>query len=389
MKNPGRSRRAQESGSIFQRKDGRWCAQVLNPAPGPKGSRYLTRYAKTKAQAVEALNKLIAEVASGRTIPTQRDSVAEYLDQWLDSFSPGSKEPKTVTWYRMMVEVHLKPGIGKVELRKLQPSQVQSLINSKLAEGLSASTVRGIHAVLRTALNQAWKWNLVAENVALKVSLPKSSRVSTEYLNPAEAAQLIEALKGAQIEGLVKLALATGMRIGEVTGLRWKDIDESEATIRVEVQLQRIGGKLALKALKSWSSHRTLHLSSLAQEALRIEKDRQAMLSQLRPDTPFNSLGLVFLNSEGHPFDPKNVNDHLAKACERAGLRRVSFHKLRHTAATLMVAAGVDLHQVKEQLGHSQISLTANLYAHGVSEAQKKAANRLDEVLRMGKLPPT
>jgi integrase len=150
-------------------------------------------------------------------------------------------------------------------------------------------------------------------------------------------------------------------------------------------QLQRIDGTLMLRGLKSTSSRRTLPLASLAVEALREEKARQLVLSAALGND-FNPLNIVFLNSEARPLDQRYVDRHLKEILVKAGLPKLSFHKLRHTAASLLVAAGVDIHQVKEQLGHSQISLTANLYAHGVSQAQRRAANKLDSVLRTGDL---
>ncbi len=382
-----KGRREHHTGSIFKRKDGRYVVQVQNPSLDPTAPRYITKYARTNAEAVQLLNDLVSQVTIGKTIVTKRQTVAEFLDYWIDSIPPGSLQPKTLSWYRMMIDYHLKPAIGTIDLRKLHPIQIQLLINSKIHSGLAPSSVRGIHAVLRTALNQAWKYEMVAENVAKKVTLPRQKQAEPEFLSAQDAQKLLQSLAGHQIEGLVKLALGTGMRLGEATGLRWNDVNLDTETVRVTGQLQRLEGKLALKILKSRSSRRSLPLIGVALKAVQMEQTRQVTQRSTYRGAEFNPLNLIFLNAEGHPFDPKNVNQHLKAACVRAGIKPVSFHKLRHTAASLMVAAGVELHQVKEQLGHSQISLTANLYAHGVPESQRRAVNILDEVLRSGELP--
>jgi integrase len=253
-------------------------------------------------------------------------------------------------------------------------------MNDKHAEGLSANFVRGLRAVLRSSLTQAWKQGLIEQNVASRTNAPKIEHKDPEFLTPGEAQRLLQAAKGEFLEPLIAFTLATGVRIGEVSGLRWSDVDFNRETVSIAKQLQRVGGKLILKDVKSKSSRRTLHLSGIALNALQQQRASTLL------DAHENPLGLVFLNHEGRPLDPKYVDDHVKRIMRTAGVRVMSFHKLRHTAATLMVAAGVELHQVKQQLGHSQISLTANLYAHGVNEAQRKAANKLDAVLRRGSL---
>jgi integrase len=256
------------------------------------------------------------------------------------------------------------------------------MIQRLLAEKshLKPTTVRGIHATLRAALTKAWKEDLVESNVGQRATLPKIPRLARPSLTPVEAARLIEESQENPLRNLVALALTTGMRIGELLGLTWNDVDFENEVLYVRQQLQRVDGVLVLKPLKSSSSLRALPLSEIGLGALRDEQSRQLVLGWT------HELGLVFLNSAGRPHDQKNVNNHLRKLCKQAGVSEVGFHAFRHTTASLMVASGTDLHKVKEQLGHSQISLTANLYAHGVHEAQRKAVNELDGVLKRGKI---
>ena len=169
----------------------------------------------------------------------------------------------------------------------------------------------------------------------------------------------------------MKFTLATGMRIGEATGLTWDGVDLKQKSVLVKTQLQRMGSKMVLKPLKTEKSLRTMPLVGHSLEAVRVERNRQE-------DAEFeNELDLVFLNPWGRPFDPKYVNDRLHEALESAGLPRAGMHSLRHSAATFMLMAGMNLHQVSRYLGHSQIALTSNLYGHVLDGAMRDAAERL------------
>lgn len=380
-------RRRNDGYSVYERKsEGRWEWSVTTGYDS-EGKQVRSRgYARTRADAVAAAQQVANKNRKGGFVAVSKDStLAEYLDQWINLHVEPYKEPKTTSFYRSNIETHLKPFLGKKKLRQLTAQDIQAVIAQRKTEGRSSSTLHGILRTLRTALQTAWKEGLIEQNVAQKVTMPKLEQRKPDFLTPEEAKRLLQASKGNPLESLIAFTLATGVRLGEVTGLTWECVDLARNQVDISQQLQRVGSKLVLKRLKSKSSQRTLHLSNTARTALVEEQNRQADLrSQLGED--FNPLNLVFLNTEGRPLDPRNVDKFLKQALHKAGCRPISMHKLRHTAATLMVAAGVDLHQVKEQLGHSQISLTADLYAHGVNEAQRKAADRLDQVLNSGTL---
>ncbi len=371
----------------FHKASGRWEWSVL-VGYDDNGKPMRTRgYARTKTEATEVAQQLTAKKRRGGFVPTGRDiSVGDHLDAWIEHRIKPHREPKTIAFYDANIRCHLKPAIGNVPLRQLSAQHVQKMINAAVASGRSASTVHGILRTLRSALQVAWKEDLIEQNVAQKVTMPKLEQRDPEFLGPEAARKLIEAAEGHPLQNLFTFALSTGLRLGEVTGLTWDCVDLNRRQITVAKQLQRIGSVLQLKGLKSKSSRRTLAVSGMSLQALRDELSRQ-LIMKAEMGSEFNSLNLVFLNSEQRPLDPKYINNHLRALCVKAEITPVSFHKLRHTAATLMVAAGVELHQVKEQLGHSQIALTANLYAHGVTEAQRKAVNILDGVLRSGELP--
>jgi len=373
--------------------------------------KYKTAYAKLESEAVDALIKIQTDVTLGKPISTERQTVSQFLDDWLESVIEGHKEPQTVRYYRLMVNTHIKPAIGRIDIRKLQALQVQELISTsskasplpkskpgtktkkakdaetkkvevKTVKTLSPYTVRGIRAVLRAALNHAWKLGMVSENVALKTTPPRIVKSDPVYLSPEDAHKLLEKAEGHALRNLLAVTLGTGMRVGEATGLRWQDIDFESLTLRIQYQLQRNNGKLTHKPLKSASSRRNLPILGMVESALRAEQERQQFQRAASRTDVFNPLELVFLNADARPLDPKYVDKHLKALCKEAGIAQVSFHKLRHTAATHMVAAGVPLALVKDQLGHSSITLTTGTYAHMVPAAQREAAEKLDLALK-------
>lgn len=383
------TRARREGYSVYQRKDGRY-GWAVTTGYNEKGHPIrIQGICAKRSEATAAALAAKAKVDTGTHVPTGRDlTLASYLDEWLELYVKPHREPKTYAYYKGMVKHHLKPALGKVHLRKLTGPMFQKLLNSKAQPNeqgrlLSTDTLRGIRATLRSALTRAYKNGLVAENIASRVDTPKTKPVEREYLTAENAAKLIAQCGDHPIDRLILIGLHTGLRIGEVTGLTWADVDFDNATIRIRTQLQRVEKKLVLKALKSQSASRTLCLPETALEALKAQKGYQLLQgSTPLPGTTFNPMNLVFLNVEQRPLDPKFVNDRLRLLMEQAKIKPLSFHKLRHTAATLMLNAGIPLIQVRDQLGHSQIALTANIYGHAVPSALREASNALERAMK-------
>ena len=369
--------------SICQRKDGRWEARVTTGYSKNGNPVRKSFYCQTRAEAVRRAQEFKSKLDSGLNPEINKDvSLGAWLDTWLKTYIEPLKAPKTIKYYKTFVRLHIQPKLGRKALRKLTVHDVQSLLNEKLALGLSANFVIGLRATLRVALSHAWRQGLVEHNVCSKTSPPKPKPQTPVHLEASEVKILLEASKGTSFGNLIAVALGTGMRLGEITGLLWQDIDFVAGVIHVNKQLQRVNGKLTLRELKSATSRRKIPAVGIVLESLKSEFSR-ALFEDRQSGGEF-----VFLNPKKRPLDQKYVDKHLKRSMADANVTVMSFHKLRHTAATLMVAAGVDLHQVKQQLGHSQISLTANLYAHGVMEAQRIASEKLNNVLTSGDLQP-
>ena len=376
------SKRGNGEGSLYQRaSDGKWLGVLV----GPDGRRK-TYVATTRQEASKRLTGALQAREAGTLIVAKRQTVESFLETWLrDSVRPRVR-PWTYTGYEVQVRVHIVPAIGKVQLDKLTPAQVQELMNRKLEAGLSPKTIRYMRQVLRTALAQAVKWELVARNVAELVDGPKVERHEIHPFDSAEARALLAAVATDRLQALYSVALTMGLRQGEALGLRWEDADLEAGTLQVRHQLQRVDGKLQLVPLKTARSRRTLALPDSIADGLRAHrllqvKERLAAGETWRGLEPNNPDCYVFTTPSGTAIEARTLLRHFGAILDKAGLRRVRFHDLRHSCASLLLAQGVSPRVIMQILGHSEIGTTMNVYSHVVPELGREAARRMDAVL--------
>ena len=374
-------RRGRNEGSVFQRADGRWCAQLdLGWRGGRRARKYI--YGDTAAEVQRALLKARADHSQGLPVAPGRQTVEQFLRDWLENSVKPSVRPTTYRSYEQTVRNHLIPELGRLPLSKLEPQNVRVMLNRRLADGgLSARSVAYLRVVLRAALNQARKWNLVARNVAEVVDPPRCERFRIEPLTPDQASTLLETAKGDRLEALYAVAMACGLRMGEILGLRWQDIDLEHGRMTVSQALHRQKGRgLILAETKTDRSRRTIGLPAPLVTALRVHRVRQ-LQERLAAGAQWREQSFVFASRVGTALEPRNLHRAFKRMLKRAGLPDIRFHDLRHSAASLMLAQGVPLRVVMEVLGHSSISLTANTYSHVmpslVEDATAKVANLL------------
>ncbi|MDP9367447.1 MAG: site-specific integrase [Chloroflexota bacterium] len=371
------ARRGQGEGSIYQREsDGLWCTAVhLGYLDGKRRRKVI--YGKTRREVAEKLKVVLREQQQGLPVALERQTVAQFLHRWLEDVVGPSVRPRTSESYAQLVRLHLVPTLGRHQLNKLEPQHVQAMMNRKLESGLSPRTVQYIRAVLRRALGQALKWGLVARNVATLVDPPRSRRQPIRPLTPVQGRMLLEAARGDRLEALYRVALSLGLRIGEALGLRWDDVDLERGVLRISSALQRVGGKLQLVEPKSTQSRRTLALPVALIAALKIHRVRQ-LQERLASGDRWQDSGHIFTTTIGTPLEPRNATRAFKAMLVAAGLPDIRFHDLRHSCASLLVAQGIHPRVVMETLGHSQISLTMNTYAHVFADAQREAAATMD-----------
>ena len=375
------ARRGRDEGNIYQRADGRWEARM---SLGYDGGRRIRKcfYGRTRREVQERLTRALRDQQHGVVVNRDdRETVEHYLGRWLSDVVKPTVRPKTYATYEMVVRVHLIPGLGRLPLAKLSAADIQQLMNSKLRGGLSPRTVLHIRAVLRRALNQAMRWDLVSRNVASLVDSPRVPRYELRPLSPDEARRLLEATRSDRLGALYAVALLTGLRQGEVLGLTWEDVDLDAGTITVRHALQRVDGVYELVEPKTRRSARTIAIPRVALAILRDHRSVQ-LQDRLLQGSRWKGRGLVFTTETGSPLDGTNVTHHLQLLLARAGLPRQRFHDLRHACASLLLTQGVHPRVVMEMLGHSQISLTMNTYSHVLPSLQRDAADKLDSLMR-------
>lgn len=307
--------------------------------------------------------------------------VAAFLNTWLEQAVRPNLRPWTYKGYEAVVRVHLVPALGRTELVELAPQQVQELLNQKFRDGLSAKTVQSIRGVLRSALNEAMRWDLVGRNVAALARPPRSQPKPISPFSPEEARRLLDAAQHDRLGALYAVALAMGLRQGEALGLTWDHVDFDSGVIRVERQLQRSNGMLQLVDLKTLRSLRMLPMPASIADSLTRHRAAQAKERTLA-DERWHESGLVFTTTIGTGLDGPNVTKGFQRLLRSAGLERRRFHDLRHSCATLLLVQNVPPRVVMEILGHSQISLTMNTYSHVLPDLTRDAAVQMDAILK-------
>ena len=373
-------RRGHNEGSIFQRKDGRWCAVISLGYQNGKLTRK-NYYGATRKEVSDKLDEGRAGLKKGIVPPTKRQTLAQFLETWLSDCVKAKVRLSTLTSYRQQVKTHIEPALGRFELTKLRPEHIQRYMNEKSAAGLSAATVRYHRLILAMALKQAHRWGMVPQNVAMLVDAPRVTQHEVEPLTTEQADTLLDALKGERFEVLFRVALTLGLRKGEALGLRWQDIDFEAKTISLRYQItsQRVNGELVLTELKTKKSRRVLPLPETLEGYLR-ERRRQQLEQRMAAGDKWIDNRLVFTTGHGGPINPGVPNRHLDRILKAAELPHCRVHDLRHNCASFLLAQGVDLKVISDILGHAQISTTANIYAHVFASVKQDAISALDRM---------
>ncbi len=369
------AKRAAGEGSVFKRGN-RWVAQVGS------GKERETKYFSTQREANEWRQKKNEQRRQGLNVLGSKIALSKFLDDWLIVVKT-SVRPNTLDQYSQIAQHHIKPSLGNILLRDLTPHQVQMLYTSKLEEGTSPRTTRLIHSVLHAALNHALKLGLVIRNVSDAVTLPKVPRKEMKTLDDYQVRQLIQATESPQMEVLFWVAVTTGLRQGEILGLKWSDLDWQSKRLHIQRQVQRIKGKgLVFCEPKSASGRRMIVLGQSTIEKLR-EYKRDQETTRIHVGSKWKDNDLIFPSPYGEPLDSTIVVKAYKRSLKAAGLPEIRFHDLRHTAATLMLQQGINPKIVQERLGHSDISLTLNTYSHVLPNMQEVAAEKMDELLTL------
>ncbi|HLG87046.1 MAG TPA: site-specific integrase [Alphaproteobacteria bacterium] len=395
-------RRTPGEGGLRQRSPRSWEIK-FDAGVDPKTGKRLTRFTTvrgTKKDALEALAKYRNQRTEGTLLEPKRITLAAFLELWLTG-QQHRVSAKTWQRYAEIARKHLIPALGAHPLSKLTPLHLETYYNETVTKPrkrtkrggaidelapLSAHTVRHHHRVLSQALKQAVRLRLLAFNPANNVNPPRPLHKEMRILDHAQTGVLLKAAKGSPIELVVLIAVTTGMRRGEILGMRWKDLNLEARTLSVAQTLEEVRDettrkmRLTFKAPKTDRSRRTITLPEMTAEALRLHRVEQAK-QRLRAGAAYDNADLVCCDELGAPLRPHYITQAFAKMA--AGLKLpVRFHDLRHTHISHLLAAGVHPKVASERAGHASVSITLDVYSHLIPGMQEDAANKIDAALK-------
>jgi integrase len=343
--------------------------------------RRFSGYGKTQMEAKARCLAKVRQAERGIDVKATRQTVGHYLDWWLNDVVSPKLAPKTIKAYSDVVRLHLAPELGSIELGKLTPQVVTSLLRKKERDGLSPRSVAMIREVLRGALNTAVKMQMIERNAAALAQSPRQVKAERRMLSPEEGRRLLNVVECDRLAALYRLALTLGMRQAEILGLRWADVDLDAGMLRVRQTLQRIGGETYIKEPKTARSRRTLALTPSLVAALLAHRDRQEF-ERKRAGADWHESGLVFTSTIGTPLDARNLTREYKRHLVAAALPiELRFYDMRHAAASLLVADGLPITAVSAMLGHALTSTTLNTYAHVLPGSDRLTAEAMQRLL--------
>lgn len=370
-----RSRRGHHEGSVYQRGDGQWCASVSLGHSSDGRRRRKVVLAPTKKAALEKLRSLQVVHASGRSIDPERRTLADLVNEWLDNEVKPNLRAYTYRAYRSSCTNHIVPKLGATGVHALTQAQVRTWLAELDREGVGGRARQFAHTVLTRVLGNGVRWGYANSNVAALVPTPRHERRQMRVWTPAQLEECLAAAQGTQMQVVVMLAALAGLRQGEILGLHWSDIDFDKATLMIVRQQVRTHEGLAEGPPKTRAGIRRVDLPARVIDALR---QHRARCGQARPEHP------VITTAAGTPVPGTTLHRWWATLARSLDGQRITFHELRHTQATMLIAGGVDARSVQERLGHSDVSVTLREYAHVTPSMQLHAVQTLDKLFGAG-----
>jgi integrase len=356
-----------------------------DPLTGKRRVRYVS-FKGTKRAAQLELVRLISECAAGASIDPSKITVGEFIERWLRDWAQTHVSPKTLERYRELLRNHVCARMGQAQLQKLRAVHINELYTDLLrprvsgGAGLAARTIGHVHRALHRALGHANDWDLVQKNVASLVSPPHVAPTEIETLTAAKVQQVLAKLKGRAIYPIAALALATGMRRGELLALRWSDVKLDSAALRVEQSLEQTKAGLRFKSPKTKHGRREITLPPSAVTLLREHhKAQQETRLRLGLGKAADN-ALVFATWDGKVRSPNALTKEWSVVMKEAGLS-VTFHSLRHTHASHLIASGLDVLAISRRMGHGSPAITLGVYGHLFPNTDDRAAQIIEAAL--------
>ena len=367
-------------GNIRKRGDNQgWLLTIYTGSKKPDGTpiRQYKTIRGSRSDAEREMREILTRMDKGTYAPPTKYTVEEILKQWLDGYCKTNCSMRTCDGYEGVAKLHLVPVLGHILLKDLQPRAIQSHYGT-LCKTLSNRTVVHVHRVLSQALKWAVRQNYIGRNPCELVDIPRAEKTTMSTLSAFEVGVLLEEAKDSYYYPVIYTAVSTGLRRNELLALRWRDIDIDLLSISVSRTLYKGRGHVEFKEPKTKYSRRRVAMTPKLALFLKSYKTEREWMSM-----PVALDDLVFGDVDGKPLDPSTVTHNFGRMIKRAGLN-ARFHDLRHTYATLMLAAGVHAKIVSEALGHSTVAITLDIYSHVTPGLQEAAAKQLDSLLPVG-----
>ncbi|SEU32588.1 site-specific integrase [Paenibacillus sp. NFR01] len=356
-----------------RKRGNKWCFVLdvgRNELTGERTQKWFSGYEK-KEEAERAMIATIKDLNDGTYVEDTGESFGEFMENWLlnkkNQVRPGSW--KSYSW---LVNTHLIPHLGKIQLSKLKPIHLNNLYNQKLLPIISANSIKKLHGLVKAALDEGMGWGIVARNVAVAVTPPRVKKVKFEVWDEDQLGTFLEAAKHNRFYIAFELAASTGMRVGEILGLRWRDVDLERKTISVRQAFTKAEKGHDFHEPKTSSGERSIALFLDTVEALTFHFEDQIVEKEKQDDHYFDH-GLVVQTHIGTPVNPRNLARAYYAILNSLDLPRIRFHDLRHTHATILLKRGVHPKIVQERLGHSSIQITLDTYSHVLPGLQEAA----------------
>jgi integrase len=363
-----------------------------DPISGKRKTHFRS-FKGTKRKAETELTRLLAQANDGLYVDPSKETVAQFLDRWDRDWASANVGPKSLERYRQILRLNVVPYLGAMPIQRLRPVHLSELyakllrqgrrrkagdIGAGAASGLSARTVGHVHRVLHRALGHAVKWGIVRQNAAANVDAPRVELTEIEILREDDVKGLLEKLRGRSLFVIAAFGLASGMRRGEMLALRWRDVDFAAGKVRVERSLEQTkAGGLRFKAPKTKRGRRTISIAPSAMAELRAHRKAQQErwlalgLGKVRDDA------LVFATWNGEPRTPNALSKDWSETMAAMGFR-ITLHALRHTHASQLIAAGMDVVTISRRLGHASPTITLGVYGHLFSNTDDRAAEIME-----------
>jgi integrase len=362
-------------------------------ADGKRKRRWLSLHTTSKRKAEQELAKILAQQAQGALPPAGKTTVADVISAYIESRKVAGRAPKTIISYQSLADTRLLPALGRIPATQLTPQQIERFYAAQLSserlderknsgDHISPTTVRRLHALLRGAFTHALHQGVVVRNPADAVTPPRPAKKEPKALPADTVVALLEAAEGHRLARLLRLAVTTALREGELIGLRWADVDLENRRLYVRVQRQYLPGEGIVE--RETKEHRGTRPIDLTEDEVGLLSAQRAQVAaeRLHLGEAWQDHDLVFPSAVGTPIGQRNLLRWFDDLVEAAGIPDVRFHDLRHTAGTHLMAAGRGVIPAQHRLGHSRPSTTLDLYGHALPGHQAAAAEAVQATLR-------